>query len=163
MQSCRVEFILSCRVVSKLSCRIFRVVLKLSCHVFCFSDPVSVSLDISHFRYRGAPGRRVGPALDTATKLFATAPNKAGKKITIVVLTGRPQDNPRGPAVGLKKLGVTIYSVGIVPFVKPADLRPIPGPNFVSKWKNLPNVLTKIRIPISRGEFVYIFMIIRKQ
>ena len=105
------------------------------------------------FRYRGAPGRRVGPALDTATKLFATAPNKAGKKITIVVLTARPQDNPAVPAAGLKKIGVTIYSIGIIPFVKPADLKPIPGPDYVTKWKNLPNVITKIRIPISRGKF----------
>ena len=88
--------------------------------------------------------------MTTASKLFATAPNKAGKKVAIVILTGRSQDNPSGPARLLKKTGVYTYNIGIFPLT-PAILKPLPGPTFVVKWKELPEAVTKIRIPIIRG------------
>ena len=113
------------------------------------SNPLRL-IFLFHLRYRGAPGRLVGPAIDTAVKLFSTAPNSAGKKIAIVILTGQPQDNPAKPGQGLKKIGVIPFNIGIVPLT-PAILKPLPGTTFVVDWKQLPDVVAKIRIPIIRG------------
>ena len=106
-------------------------------------------------RYRGAPGRKVGPALTAAARLFATAPVKAGKKVTVVFLTERPQDTPAeitGPASGLKKTGVNIQSIGIFPAVKVTDLKPFSETVYVEKWQNLPKAIGKLRITLTKGK-----------
>ncbi len=107
---------------------------------------------LTYFRYYGAGGRRIGLALDTAAKLFGSAPDKNAKKIVFVITTGKSSDDPKGPAAKLTGDKGSVFAVGAGDGVNPNDLKPISNQNVQGKFKDLPKKLVELENLVRRGK-----------